>query len=70
MASVPQNRSHRKAFGPHNVRTPAQKARNVARSIAQRQAEGRAWTFAEYGLEANAAQQARVLAALAQEVAA
>jgi len=46
--------------------TPATKARNVARSIAQRQAEGRPWTFADYGLEANAAQQALVLVALDQ----
>ena len=70
MHSVPQGRSHRKAFGPHNVRTAAQKAANVARSIAQRQAEGRAWTFADYGLAENLQQQALVLAALAQEVAA
>jgi hypothetical protein len=48
--------------------SPAVKAANVARSIAQRQSEGRAWTWAEYGLQANPAQQALVLAAL-EEVA-
>jgi hypothetical protein len=46
--------------------TPQQKARNVARSIAQRRPEGRAWTWAEYGIQANPAQQALVLAALDQ----
>jgi hypothetical protein len=47
--------------------SPTQKAANVARSIAQRQTEGRPWTFADYGLQANPAQQALVLAALDQE---
>jgi hypothetical protein len=42
------------------------KAANVARSIAQRRTEGRAWTWAEYGLQTNPAQQALVLAALGE----
>jgi hypothetical protein len=46
--------------------SPAVKAANVARSIAQRRTEGRAWTWAEYGLQTNPAQQALVLAALAE----
>jgi hypothetical protein len=64
MASIP--RSHRKAYGAHRPMSPAVKAANVARSIAQRLTEGRAWTWAEYGLQANPAQQALVLAALEQ----
>jgi hypothetical protein len=63
MTSVP--RSHRKAYGAHRSMSPAVKAANVARSIAQRRTEGRAWTWAEYGLQTNPAQQALVLAALA-----
>jgi hypothetical protein len=66
MASVPH--SHRKAYGAHRPMSPAVKAANVARSIAQRRREGRPWTWAEYGLQANPAQQALVLAAL-EEVA-
>jgi hypothetical protein len=62
MASVPH--SHRKAYGAHRPMSPAVKAANVARSIAQRRSEGRPWTWAEYGLQANPAQQALVLAAL------
>jgi len=46
--------------------SPAVKAANVARSIAQRRIEGLAWTWADYGLQANPAQQARVLAALGE----
>jgi hypothetical protein len=46
--------------------SPAVKAANVARSIAQRRIEGRPWTWAEYGLQANPAQQGLVLAALAE----
>src|SRR5262249_40491452 len=64
MHSVPNARSHRKAFGAHRPMSPAVKARNVACSIAQRTAEGRSWTFADYGIEANPTQQAMVLAAL------
>lgn len=62
MASVPH--SHRKAYGAHRTMSPAVKAANVARSIAQRRAEDRPW--AEYGLQANPTQQALVLAALEQ----
>jgi len=62
MASVAH--SHRKAYGSHRRMSPAVKARNVARSIAQRRIEGRAWTFEEYGYANNAAMQALVLAAL------
>ena len=62
MASVPH--SHCKAYGAHRTMSPAMKAANVARSIAQRRREGRPWTWAEYGLQANPAQQALVLAAL------
>jgi len=50
--------------------SPAVKARNVARSIAQRQIEGRPWTWADYGLQANPAQRALVLAALSEGAAA
>ena len=63
MASIA--RSHRRAYGAHRAMTPAQKAVNVARSIAQRQQEGRGWTWADYGVQTNPAQQERVLAALA-----
>ena len=63
-ASVPRN--HRKAYGAHRPMCPAMKAAHVARSIAQRRTEGRPWTWAEYGLQANPAQQALVLAALAE----
>jgi hypothetical protein len=37
-----------------------QKACNVAASITQRAQEGRAWTWADYGLTAGSAQAARV----------
>ena len=67
-ASVP--RSHRKAYGAHRPMSPAVKAANVARSIAQRRIEGRAWTWAEYGLQANPTQQESVLAALREGAAA
>jgi hypothetical protein len=68
MASVA--RSHRKAYGANRPMSPAVKAANVARSIAQRQAEGRSWSFADYGIDANPAQQALVLAALREGAAA
>ena len=48
----------------HN-RTPEQRARYTAESIALRIDEGRAWSWSEYGLEANDTQQALVRAALA-----
>ena len=65
MASVPHH--HRKAYGVHRAMRPTVKAANVARSIVQRRTEGRAWTWAEYGLQTNPAQQALVLAALTPE---
>lgn len=34
--------------------TPETKARNIAASIRARQAEGRTWTLADYGIEHNA----------------
>ncbi len=58
--------AHRKAFGPTRARTPEQRAQDVAASIAQRNDEGRAWTWETYGLEGNWAQQRRVEAALAK----
>ena len=63
MATIPH---HRKAYGAHRPMSPVVKATNVARSIAQRRTEGRAWTWAEYGLQAQPVQQALVLAALAE----
>ena len=62
-ASVPH---HRKAYGSHRPLSPAVKAANVARSIRAREQEAKTWSWAEYGLQANPAQQARVLAALAE----
>ena len=67
MASVPH---HRKAYGAHRRMSRTMKAANVARSIAQRQIEGRPWTWADYGLQANPAQRALVLAALSEGAAA
>jgi hypothetical protein len=46
--------------------SPTVKARNVAASIRTREQEGRVWSWSTYGLEANQAQQALVLAALAE----
>ena len=63
MASVPH---HRKAYGPQRAMSPTVKARNVAASIRTREQEGRSWSWSTYGLQANPAQQARVLAALAE----
>ena len=68
MATIPHH--HRRAYGAHRPMTPAVKARNVARGIAQRRTEGRAWTWADYGLQANPAQRALVLAALREGAAA
>ena len=64
MPSVP--RSHWKAYGAHRPMSPAAKARNVAASIRTREQEGRVWSWAEYGLQANPAQQVLVLAVLAE----
>jgi len=46
--------------------SPAAKARNVAASIRTREQEGRVWSWAEYGLQANPAQQVLVLAVLVE----
>jgi hypothetical protein len=66
MTTVPQPRSHRKAFGAHRPMTPAIKARNIAQSIALRQDEGRPWSFEDYGIADNPDMMQRVQAALAQ----
>lgn len=69
-ASVPHlltlHKSHRRAFGAQRPTTPAQRAQYVAESITQRQAEGRSWTWADYGLAENRTQQALIVAALGQ----
>jgi hypothetical protein len=54
----------RKAFGPTKKMTLAEKARNVAAAIAQREVEGREWRWATFGLEHNEAQIIRVWEAL------
>jgi hypothetical protein len=70
MVTVPQSlssdKSHRRAYGVHRPTTPQQRAQYVAESIALRQAEGRSWTWADYGLTENLTQQALVVAALHQ----
>jgi hypothetical protein len=66
MATVANSSFGRKAYGAQRTMSAGVKARHVAASIAARLAEGRAWSFTDYGLEGNAAQQALVLAALAQ----
>lgn len=70
MATVPHlstlHKSHRRAFGVQRPTTPTQRAQYVAESIALRQAEGRTWTWADYGLAENLGQQALVVAALGQ----
>jgi hypothetical protein len=74
MQTVPQPRASdkptfgRKAYGAHRAMTAAQKARNVAASIRQREQDGRSWGWNDYGIATNLAQQTLVLAALAQEV--
>jgi len=67
MRSVPH---HRKAYGSHRKMSAIVKARNVARSITQRRIENRPWTWADYGLQANPAQQVLVLAVLREGAAA
>lgn len=59
-------RGKRKAFGAQRPTTAAQRAQYVAESILLREDEGRAWTWADYGLEANMLQQRLVEAHLAQ----
>jgi hypothetical protein len=59
----PQRRTY---AGTHRRPGAAQRAQYVAESIALRQDEGRAWHWGDYGLGAQPAQQALVLAALAR----
>jgi hypothetical protein len=60
--SVPRSThsSHRKAFGPRQ-RSAATKARYVAESILLHEAEGHAWTLAQYGLDVESEQWQLVL---------
>jgi hypothetical protein len=58
--------AHRQAFGPGKKRTATQKAADVARSIALRNAHGQDWTWQTYGLEGREDEQALVVAALLQ----
>ena len=59
-----QKRLHRAAYHRSQALTPARKARFVAESITLKEDAGRAWSWAEYGLDANVEMQALVLAAL------
>ena len=52
--SPTQYKPGRRAYGSHRTRRPETKARNIAASIRARQAEGRTWALAEYGIEHNA----------------
>ena len=61
--------SHRKAYGAHRLVSAQQKAADVAMSILARTAEGRKWSWGEYGLEGNASQQQRVMRALDESIA-
>lgn len=60
------HKSHRRAFGHQRPTTPAQRAQYAAESILLRQAEGRPWTWADYGLAENLDQRALVVATLGQ----
>jgi hypothetical protein len=64
--AAPQYKSHRRAFGSHRVMSPAVKARNIAESIALRLDEGRAWSYADYGIAEKPEMITLVEAALAQ----
>jgi hypothetical protein len=57
-------RLHRAAYHRSTRLTPERKARFVAESITLKEDEGRAWSWAEYGLHDNPEMQALVLAAL------
>lgn len=59
-----QKRLHRAAYHRSTALTPERKARFVAESITLKEDEGRAWSWAEYGLHDNPAMQALVRAAL------
>lgn len=64
-----QTMHHRKAYGAHRTVTGRQKALFIAESITRREAEGRSWTWAEYGIEGNSSMIERVHAALQQHAA-
>jgi len=55
--SLPSHKSNRRAFGGHRQASPQQRTQYVAESTALRQDEGRAWTWADYGLLDNPTQQ-------------
>jgi hypothetical protein len=57
-------RLHRAAYHRGARLTPERKARFVAESITLKEDEGRAWSWAEYGLQDNPAMQALVRLAL------
>jgi hypothetical protein len=57
-------RLHRAAYHRSTALTPERKARFVAESITLKQDEGRAWSWAEYGITEQSAMHLLVLAAL------
>ena len=57
-------RLHRAAYHRSLRLTPERKARFVAESITLKRDEGRAWSWAEYGIVEQSAMHALVLAAL------
>lgn len=61
---------HRKAYGAHRKVTEAQRALFIAESITRREAEGRPWSFADYGIDNNPGMIERVHAVLHQAQAA
>ncbi len=60
---------HRKAYGAHRKVTEQQKAIFIAESITRREAEGRAWTWADYGIDGNSRRIEQVNAVLHQQAA-
>jgi hypothetical protein len=54
----------RQAFGPGKKMTVAEKARNVAQSIVDKERRGQEWRWTDYGLENNESQIIRVWNAL------
>jgi hypothetical protein len=57
-------RLHRAAYHRSTTLTPERKARFVAESITLKEAEGRPWSWAEYGICEQSAMHLLVLAAL------
>jgi hypothetical protein len=57
-------RLHRAAYHCSTMLTPERKARFVAESITLKADEGRAWSWAEYGIVEQSAMHLLVLAAL------